>query len=122
MSTFLGRRARQRLPAAFCQKLRRCFVIGISNALSEATAHIVKSIDHDPAIRIDVLEDKEHGVLGYGDTAAGIGLQFADAVKEDGVSPAFDAFGIETDIETVLVLILIIDKMLAVLGVELRIL
>ena len=64
-----------------------------------------------------MLHDVIHLLLGYRDTASRTRLSVAEAMQEDRGAFARRSFLVIADIHTVLVLILIIDDVLAVIGI-----
>ena len=84
-------------------------------------AEILHRIDHNDTIGIDVLHNVIHLLLGYRDAAARARLSVAEAMQEDRGAFARRSFLVIADIHTVLVLVLIINDVLAVLGLKIRI-
>ena len=72
----------------------------------------LERVDHHHAVRLDLLHDREHAGLGDGHTAAGIGLDPAQAVQEDGAAVARNAGVVVADVEAVLVFGGIVDDVL----------
>ena len=68
-----------------------------------------------------MLHNVIHLLLGYRDAAARARLSVAEAMQEDRGAFARRSFLVIADIHTVLVLVLIIDDVLAVLGIQIRI-
>ena len=96
-------------------------VLGDGDVVFRRLFEAVLGVDDDDTVFFYILHDQLHNVFRYGHTAAGIRIDRTQAVHEDRGSAAGGTVFVETDIQTVLILVFVIDNMLTVGHVQIRI-